>query len=102
MRTKGEHMGRQIKKSQQKASENKANAAENKTSQKDDVIVFSGTVTEALKDACFRVRLETGHDVLAHVSGKIRKFNIRIIPGDNVTVELSTYDLTRGRILRRL
>lgn len=62
---------------------------------------MNGTVLESLRNAMFRVRLETGQEVLAHVSGKIRKFFIRVLPGDTVTVELSPYDLTRGRITHR-
>ena len=68
---------------------------------KEDAISLEGTVVEALKNARFRVELENGHKVLAHVSGKMRKFYIRIIPGDKVTVELSPYDLSRGRITYR-
>ena len=60
-----------------------------------------GTITEALSNAMFRVELENGHKVLAHVSGKMRMHFIRILPGDRVTVELSPYDLTRGRIVYR-
>jgi len=60
-----------------------------------------GTVIEPLPNAMFRVELENGHKVLAHVSGKIRMHYIRILPGDRVTVELSPYDLTRGRITYR-
>ncbi len=67
-----------------------------------DVIELEGEVTEALPNALFRVRLETGQLILAHVSGKIRKHFIRILPGDKVRVELSPYDLTRGRITYRL
>jgi translation initiation factor IF-1 len=66
-----------------------------------DVIELDGAVTEALPNALFRVKLETGQMVLAHVSGKIRKHFIRILPGDKVKVELSPYDLTRGRIIFR-
>jgi translation initiation factor IF-1 len=66
-----------------------------------DVIELDGVVTEALPNALFRVKLETGQMVLAHVSGKIRKNFIRILPGDKVKVELSPYDLTRGRITFR-
>ncbi len=66
-----------------------------------DVIEFEGIVTEALPNALFRVKLETGQTILAHVSGKIRKNFIRILPGDKVKVELSPYDLTRGRITYR-
>ena len=66
-----------------------------------DVIELEGVVNEALPNALFRVKLETGQVVLAHVSGKIRKNFIRILPGDKVKVELSPYDLTRGRITYR-
>jgi translation initiation factor IF-1 len=68
---------------------------------KDDVIELEGTVIEPLPNAMFRVGLANGHKVLAHVSGKIRMNFIRILPGDRVTVELSPYDLTRGRIVYR-
>ena len=69
--------------------------------QKEEGILVDGTVLESLRNAMFRVRLETGQEILAHVSGKIRKFFIRVLPGDTVTVELSPYDLTRGRIIHR-
>jgi translation initiation factor IF-1 len=62
---------------------------------------MEGTVTECLRDATFKVELQNGHHVLAHISGKIRKNHIRILPFDRVLVELSPYDLTRGRILYR-
>lgn len=68
---------------------------------KEDVIEVEGTVIEPLPNAMFRVELANGHKVLAHVSGKIRMNFIRILPGDKVTVELSPYDLTRGRITYR-
>ncbi|HLN63241.1 MAG TPA: translation initiation factor IF-1 [Symbiobacteriaceae bacterium] len=68
---------------------------------KDDVVELEGTVIEPLPNAMFRVQLANGHRVLAHVSGKIRMNFIRILPGDRVTVELSPYDLTRGRIVYR-
>lgn len=68
---------------------------------KSDVIEVEGTVIEPLPNAMFRVELSNGHRVLAHVSGKIRMNFIRILPGDKVTVELSPYDLTRGRIVYR-
>ncbi|MTI80759.1 MAG: translation initiation factor IF-1 [Firmicutes bacterium] len=68
---------------------------------KSDVIEVEGTVIEPLPNAMFRVELSNGHKVLAHVSGKIRMNFIRILPGDKVTVELSPYDLTRGRIVYR-
>lgn len=66
-----------------------------------DVIEVEGTVVEPLPNAMFQVELENGHKVLAHVSGKIRMNFIKILPGDRVTVELSPYDLTRGRITYR-
>ncbi|MCL4516146.1 MAG: translation initiation factor IF-1 [Syntrophothermus sp.] len=69
---------------------------------KEDVIEVEGKVLEPLPNAMFRVELENGHVVLAHVSGKLRMNFIRILPGDKVTVELSPYDLTRGRITYRL
>jgi len=68
---------------------------------KQDVIEVEGKVIEPLPNAMFRVELPNGHKVLAHVSGKIRMNFIRILPGDRVTVELSPYDLTRGRIVYR-
>ena len=68
---------------------------------KEEAITVEGKVIEPLPNAMFRVELENGHKVLAHVSGKMRKFFIRILPGDQVTVELSPYDLTRGRITYR-
>ena len=66
-----------------------------------DVIRMEGTVTEALPNAMFRVELENGHKVLGHMSGRMRMHFIRILPGDQVTVELSPYDLTKGRIVYR-
>ena len=68
---------------------------------KQDVIEIEGLVIDALPNAQFKVRLENGHEILAHVSGKIRMHYIRILPGDKVTVEISPYDLTRGRITFR-
>ncbi|NLK07766.1 MAG: translation initiation factor IF-1 [Firmicutes bacterium] len=68
---------------------------------KQDVIEVEGTVVEALPNAMFQVELENGHKVLAHISGKMRMNFIRILAGDKVTVELSPYDLTRGRIVYR-
>jgi len=68
---------------------------------KEEAIVVDGTVTEPLPNAMFRVELENGHKVLAHISGKMRMHYIRILPGDKVTVELSPYDLTKGRITYR-
>jgi translation initiation factor IF-1 len=69
---------------------------------KQDVIEMEGTIEEALPNAMFKVELENGHKVLAHISGKMRKHFIKILPGDKVKVELSPYDLTRGRITFRL
>lgn len=68
---------------------------------REDVIEVRGKVTEALPNAMFRVELDNGHKILAHVSGKIRINFIRILAGDTVTLELSPYDLTRGRIIYR-
>ncbi|HHT55571.1 MAG TPA: translation initiation factor IF-1 [Acholeplasma sp.] len=68
---------------------------------KEDLIEVQGKVIEVLPNAQFKVELENGHTVNAHISGKIRMFKIRILPGDNVTVELSPYDLSRGRITYR-
>ncbi|HAN86313.1 MAG: translation initiation factor IF-1 [Bacillota bacterium] len=68
---------------------------------KEDAIEVEGTVVEPLPNAMFKVELENGHTVLAHVSGKMRMKFIRILPGDRVTIQLSPYDLTRGRIVWR-
>jgi len=70
-------------------------------SPKDEAIEVEGTVLEPLPNAMFRVELDNGHKVLAHISGKMRMHYIRILPGDKVTVELSPYDLSRGRITYR-
>ena len=69
---------------------------------KEDAFELNGSIIETLPNAMFRVELENGHEVLAHISGKMRKFYIRILPGDRVKVELSPYDLTRGRITYRM
>ena len=68
---------------------------------KEDFIEFEGEVLEALPNAMFSVKLDNGHQILAHISGKLRMNYIKILPGDKVTVEISPYDLTRGRILWR-
>ncbi len=68
---------------------------------KEGVLEMEGTVLESLPNAMFQVELENGHQVLAHISGKLRMHFIRILPGDKVTVELSPYDLTKGRITWR-
>jgi len=66
-----------------------------------DAIEAFGLITQVLPNAMFTVKLDTGQDVLGHLSGKMRKFNIKIVLGDRVTLELSPYDLTKGRIVRR-
>lgn len=68
---------------------------------KEDVIELEGTVVEALPNTTFQVELSNGHKILAHISGKLRMNYIRIVPGDKVTVEMSPYDLTKGRITWR-
>ena len=68
---------------------------------KDDVIEIEGTVVESLPNAMFQVELANGHKILAHISGKLRMNSIRILPGDKVTVEMSPYDLSKGRITWR-
>jgi len=68
---------------------------------KEEAIQVEGTVLETLPNAMFRVELENGHKVLAHISGKMRMHFIKILPGDRVTVELSPYDLSRGRVIYR-
>jgi len=67
-----------------------------------DVIELEGTILESMPNAMFRVKLENDHEILAHISGKIRKNFIKILPGDKVKVEMTPYDLTRGRITFRL
>ncbi len=71
-------------------------------SKKEEAIEVEATVAELLPNTMFRVKLDNGHQVLAHISGKMRKHFIRILPGDRVRVELSPYDLNRGRIVYRL
>jgi translation initiation factor IF-1 len=68
---------------------------------KEEPITVEATVTEALPNARFRAKLDSGHEILAHVSGKMRMHYIRILPGDRITVEMSPYDLTKGRITYR-
>lgn len=68
---------------------------------KEDVLEVEGKILEALPNAQFKVELSNGHQILAHISGKLRMNYIRILPGDNVTVEMSPYDLTKGRIIWR-
>ncbi len=85
------------KKQNNRRTKNEENNSSNKTS----AIEVEGKVLEVLPGGQFKVELENKHTVIAHVSGKIRMFNIRILPGDTVTIELSEYDLTRGRITYR-
>ncbi|MGX9364876.1 translation initiation factor IF-1 [Desulfoplanes sp. PS50] len=68
---------------------------------KEEAIEVEGVVEEALPNAMFQIKLDSGHNILGHISGKMRKYYIRILPGDRVKVELSPYDLTRGRITYR-
>lgn len=68
---------------------------------KEELIEFAGTVTEVLPNAMFRVQLENDHEILAHTSGRMRKNRIRVLTGDKVTVEMTPYDLSRGRITYR-
>ena len=68
----------------------------------EEKIDLEGEVTEALKNLMFRVKLDNGHEVLGHLAGKMRRFRIRVLPGDRVRVELSPYDLSRGRITYRM
>jgi translation initiation factor IF-1 len=69
---------------------------------KEDIIQTDGEIVEALPNAMFRVKLQNDHMVLAHVSGKMRMHFVKLLPGDKVTIDLSSYDLTKGRIVRRL
>ena len=79
----------------------KKNKEKSSSSAKEEGIQVEGTVTETLPNAMFRVKLENSHEVLAHISGKMRMNYIRILPGDKVLIELSPYDLTRGRVVYR-
>jgi translation initiation factor IF-1 len=83
------------------ASVQDADERRNESMSKEDAIEVEGKVVEPLPNAMFRVEMDNGHKVLAHVSGKMRMHRIRILPGDKVTMELSPYDLTRGRITYR-
>lgn len=79
----------------------RAKRAERAGPQKEAALQVEGTVVESLPNTMFRVDLDNGHRILGHISGRMRKHYIRILPGDRVTVELSPYDLTRGRIVYR-
>ena len=74
---------------------------DNKAQQSKDFLEVDGEVTDSLPAATFRVKLESGHEILAHLSGKMRMFNIRILPGDKVKIQMTPYDLTKGRITYR-
>jgi translation initiation factor IF-1 len=79
----------------------RAKRLERAGNQKESTLTVEGTIVEALPNTMFRIDLENGHRILGHISGKMRKHYIRILPGDKVTVELSAYDLSRGRITYR-
>jgi translation initiation factor IF-1 len=79
----------------------RAKRIERAGAQKEETLQVEGTIVEALPNTMFRIDLDNGHRVLGHISGKMRKHYIRILPGDRVTVELSPYDLTRGRVTYR-
>lgn len=91
---------RRFKKRKKKTGVNEDNT-EKSTPNRPDRIEVSGTVVEALPNTQFKVELENGHVILAHISGKMRRYYIRILRGDTVTVELSPYDLTKGRLVYR-
>jgi translation initiation factor IF-1 len=69
---------------------------------KEEPLVMEGVITEHLPNTRFRVKLDTGHEILAHLAGKLRRYHIRLLPGDRVKLELSPYDLTQGRIVYRM
>ena len=82
--------------------QSRSNAGIPPTVAKDDVIEFEGTISETLPNTMFRVKLENGHEIIAHISGRMRKNYIRILTGDKVKVEMTPYDLTKGRITYRM
>ena len=92
----------QNNKNRKKVNQTQTTTVEEQSPSNDQKIKAEGAILEALPNATFRVELENGHEVMAHISGKMRKYFIRIMPGDKVTVELSPYDLTRGRITYRI
>jgi len=92
----------QNNKNKKKVNQPQTTTVEEQSPSTDQKIKAEGAILEALPNATFRVELENGHEVMAHISGKMRKYFIRIMPGDKVTVELSPYDLTRGRITYRI
>jgi translation initiation factor IF-1 len=91
---------RKKKKNKNKGGTSQVNTEETKPT-REDIIEVGGTVVEALPNTQFKVELENGHVILAHISGKMRRHYIRILRGDKVTVELSPYDLTKGRLVYR-
>ena len=84
-----------------RGSRRQSTAVEDAPDKKEEVIELDGEIVEALPNAMFRIRLDNGHEVIAYAAGKMRKFYIRILLGDRVKVEISPYDLTRGRIVYR-
>jgi len=84
-----------------RGARNRSVAVEDAPDKKEETVELDGEVTEALPNAMFRIRLDNGHEVIAYAAGKMRKFYIRILLGDRVKVEVSPYDLTRGRIVYR-
>ncbi|PSO47796.1 MAG: translation initiation factor IF-1 [Actinobacteria bacterium QS_8_72_14] len=95
------HAGKTTKTRRYVDEETRAKREARAGSQKEAALELEGVVEEALPNTMFRITLDNGHSVLGHISGKMRKHYIRILPGDRVTVELSPYDLTRGRITYR-
>ena len=91
------------KKIEKKSKQGRSNLKQNnRTQEKNDVIEVEGQVVEALPATTFNVELQNGHTVIAHLSGKMRLNFIRVLPGDKVLIELTPYDLTKGRIIKRL
>lgn len=100
-RRKGRRPPRRSAKKRVLTAEERQKRADRAGNQKEEAITVEGTITEALPNVMFRIDLDNGHEILGHISGKMRKHYIRILPGDRVTVELSAYDLSRGRITYR-
>jgi translation initiation factor IF-1 len=100
-RRKGRRPPRKAPRKRTETPAQRAKRMERAGPQKEDALQVEGTIVEALPNVMFRIDLDNGHNILGHISGKMRKHYIRILPGDRVTVELSPYDLTRGRITYR-
>jgi translation initiation factor IF-1 len=100
-RRRGRPPPRRSAKSRPVSAADRAKRAERAGAPKESTLQVEGTIVESLPNTMFRVDLDNGHRILGHISGKMRKHYIRILPGDRVTVELSPYDLTRGRITYR-